>query len=762
MRAQDQQRPGTKLLASSHRQKTSPQSKTRRIPFLLGLATASIFGGAAHAAVEGGGTWINNLGGTWQTGTNWSTSLPPGSADSVYFTLPGTYTIDFSSGAAALNINQSAGSVTLSLNGNSLIAPSGNLQIGYATGQSGSLTLLNGSLTLGGSGVSGVGRGTGATGFLGIDAATLTLQNSSEFDVGDLGSGTLLIQNAGKLLSNATVVAGYHGANGWIQVQGANSLLSSNGFIDVGDGGGGGNGTLLVQNAGQASAASAVIIGFRSGNGWATVSGANSLLRSTGSILDIGDGGSGTLLVQNSGQARSDSSLLYAGYSTGGIGNVSVTSGGSLSSAGAVIGAAGGIGTVSLTGAGSAWSNSANLNLGNDGSNAPAANGTGTLALANGAAMSVAGSIRLYNGQITIDSSTVAHTGGAVSEFAIGDRGVGTFTAQNGAVVNTNSNVIIGYHSGTGRATVSGANSAINGTGSGILDIGDGATGTLSIQNGGFVGTGGNAYVGFSGGTGFIGVSGANSRLNVAGTLSLYTAGTLSLSNGGRVTVGGLNLNGNVSNFIWTGGTLNVNGSAPNSDGALTVPSTATLGGVGSIDRPTTISPGATLAPGESAGKLTFTQNLTLQSSIPTRATFEVELGGNPNLTENAGLTFDQVVVAGSGRVFTVGGATLRVLPLTNVSLNQPYQIVKVTGGATVNYSSVFSNLAGGTHFADSFVAYTVSYDTGSGIYVTFTAVPEPSVLALAIVTPLLMRRRNPRRSNKDLNSTPTRASLTV
>ena len=69
---------------------------------------------------------------------------------------------------------------------------------------------------------------------------------------------------------------------------------------------------------------------------------------------------------------------------------------------------------------------------------------------------------------------------------------------------------------------------------------------------------------------------------------------------------------------------------------------------------------------------------------------------------------------------------------------------MKVTSGATVNCSSMFSNLAGGTHYADSNMVYDVAYDTNTGISVTFTTVPEPGCAALMATTALsvLSRRR--------------------
>ncbi|MBI1207738.1 MAG: DUF4347 domain-containing protein [Azospirillum sp.] len=96
---------------------------------------------------------------------------------------------------------------------------------------------------------------------------------------------------------------------------------------------------------------------------------------------------------------------------------------------------------------------------------------------------------------------------------------------------------------------------------------------------------------------------------------------------------------------VVTGGKLLVNGSLTGS-GSVTVGSGGTLGGSGTIAGATTIQSGATLSAGNSPGRLTFSNGLTVASG----ATLAVELAGTA-----AGTSYDQIVVT-AGNVVLNGG----------------------------------------------------------------------------------------------------------
>jgi hypothetical protein len=78
--------------------------------------------------------------------------------------------------------------------------------------------------------------------------------------------------------------------------------------------------------------------------------------------------------------------------------------------------------------------------------------------------------------------------------------------------------------------------------------------------------------------------------------------------------------------------------------------------------------------------------------------------------------------------------------------VGQPYRIVRATGGSAINFAAFFAGLMNGTEYdAGGGVRYVVDADSG-GIDVTFTSVPEPSVVGVAGLLLLCGRRVTRRR----------------
>src|SRR5439155_12875830 len=69
-------------------------------------------------------TWINPLGGDWDTPTNWSTGAVPGPADSVYINLPGITVTHASATADSIKNLASVDAIVLSHGSLALAAPS--------------------------------------------------------------------------------------------------------------------------------------------------------------------------------------------------------------------------------------------------------------------------------------------------------------------------------------------------------------------------------------------------------------------------------------------------------------------------------------------------------------------------------------------------------------------------------------------------------------------------------------------------------------
>ena len=224
-------------------------------------------------------------------------------------------------------------------------------------------------------------------------------------------------------------------------------------------------------------------VGASGGTGNATVSGINSTLTATGSIL-VG---------------YNATSIANTPY--GGNGTLALNGGASLVSANAIIGGAGGNGFVSLTDQSTSWTNSGTIYLGQDNSSTPAL-GTGTLSIGPGTTLQSAnltiasgGTYSQSGGNSTIASLDASQStdfllsGGNMTltstlsppttlDFYINSpasSGTGPTLTLNGASSTTFSkNIFIGDLSGRGTYVGSGANSSLTTT-SGVIFVGVGS-----------------------------------------------------------------------------------------------------------------------------------------------------------------------------------------------------------------------------------------------------------------------------------------------
>jgi autotransporter-associated beta strand protein len=234
-------------------------------------------------------------------------------------------------------------------------------------------------------------------------------------------------------------------------------------------------------------------------------------------------------------------------------------------------------------------------------------------------------------------------------------------------------------------------------------------------------------------------LTGSNTGANtIAGTLADSPTTTLAVTKAGAGTWVLSGTNTYTGPTTVSAGTLRV-GAAPGGPGSLAAGSSvsvtgATLGGFGTIGGPTTIAAGATIAPGSSAGTLSFGNNLTLNGTYA----WELATAGNSDPTfsglstpPGAQTNHDALTVAG---VIDLTGSTLTLTSLGTTGFNNslPYSW-KIATGATVNSLPTlgaiggvdFGNLAGGT--------FTVA-NTGTALLLNFTPtpVPEPAFVLLA------------------------------
>lgn len=492
---------------------------------------------------------------------------------------------------------------------------SGQLMVGrYGTG---TLTVEGGGIvsnTVGyiGADADSVGTGTGTVNVSGSDgnghASTWT--NSGFLYVGSQGHATLNITDGGKVSSAGSGIAYWTsnddiGSTGIVTVAGNGSTWTNSGVLYVGAWG---TGTLKVEDGGKVSNGEAYIgyYGDYSGDNSATVSGAGSTWENAGDLY-VGVFGTGALTVEDGGKVSNDGDAyigyantgtatvsgagsdwtglgdLYVGYY--GSGTLTVEKGAAVSNADAVIGLSAD-GKVTVSGTGTTWTSN-DLYVGYDGDGtltvadgaevgaatidlAEDAGSTGTINIgaAAGDPAAAAGTLDVAGIQFRVGTATLVfnHTGATTFAAALSSTGGGAHALDHDAGTTT----LTGDSSGfTGTTTVDGGTLKIaqggklggkghigeaagsdgtvivTGSGStwatvGDFDVGGSGTGTLTVEDGGKVDSGGtHTYVGAgAGSTGTVTVSGAGSVWDNDDILHIGSSGngTLNVTDGGKVT----------------------------------------------------------------------------------------------------------------------------------------------------------------------------------------------------------------------------------
>ncbi|HEY7089690.1 MAG TPA: sialate O-acetylesterase [Tepidisphaeraceae bacterium] len=274
----------------------------------------------------------------------------------------------------------------------------------------------------------------------------------------------------------------------------------------------------------------------------------------------------------------------------------------------------------------------------------------------------------------------------------------------------------------------------------GISTSADVASGSTLTFGGAVSGTSANYLAKFSAGTLVLGAA-SNPYQGIThvveGTLRLSAANNNNITSTPRI-------------ITYPGATLDVTGL---SSGSFSLAANQALNGSGSVRggvnataAGTSIGAGIVPANGVAGyGAMTFNGpgNITLN----TNATVEVEIGGNNGSAGTPGLNFDQIVVDGTGKSFTTGGARLKIVPRFGIVTGQAYTLISVANGATINFSTVFKNLTQnlteGPSFTEAGLTYSVDYDS-TFVKITFTAVPEPGTVAslAAMCVGMILARR--------------------
>lgn len=699
--------------------------------------------GAGSSLVTGGGT------GAGSTGTFASSAIgTSGATGSVTVSNGATWTLLAPTGGTDLNaaflaVGRNAGSVgTLSIESGGRVLIQ---DLGSNTADEG--------ITIGGTG----GNANGA-GFVNVSGSNSLLSINSRSAVqsylhigrnGTSASGALTVTNGGDVsvtagAGEAYVSVGRNGARGDLTVDGAGSSLILTGLVSstlhIGRES---TGTAAVTNGaivtvGDGTGPASIAIGRDvGGNGALTVSGPGSTLSEQGSSstsFDIGRAGTGAVEVRSGGAitlaSQAGANLTLGREASTGVGSLTVSGTNS---------------RVSLAGTGT-QDQSVVLQVGR--------NGSGTMLVEAGGAVSVDAGQTIAGVQIGRDtgstgtltvtglgsSLTVSGSGAADtpgSFFQVGRGGTGTMNVLDGATVTYNTGVpvaaslSIGGNGtaeavGTGTVLVSGRGSSLTLQGSspalvvglngmGTLTVGDNATvSTLDLSVGNQAGGTGNIGI-TTGGT--VRLSGTDSRNGegAQGAIGQAGTGTLAITSGGTLTI---DTSGGANGGLFVGaesggrGTVLLSGSGTRLDagaefGIGYIAGSAAEGGTGNV----AVNDGATLRAttvrlGSSGGSSALSKVLSFNSTGRVdSANVIVNPGGvligtgtvTGHVTLNGGTltTGSSVGTMTIGNGLTVNSGTIEVK--VNGRTAGSYDVYAVTGTAEVNGGTVL------VVFADSF-----------------------------------------------------------
>ncbi len=659
-----------------------------------GRGTLNVLDGGAYAALAAN-TSVNVRGGSAVNVIGANSLLQ---SRGGVFVRNGTFTVA-SSGAAesdTLVIDGVAGlpDAVVNVNGGTITVNRG-ITIGSFADSTGELAITNGGVLRAQSLL--IGFGGGSRGQLNVEGAgsLFELTSNSEIVIGGAtaspGFGDVAIRGGGRFVGNTNRVSLARGST--LLVSGQNSTFDHRGNLTVG-------GTATITGPGALANAFSLNVGQSVPAGGAPDTVPPSLVEVlNGGTLRISNGGDfGTVGSSSSAIVRVSGAGSTLDFAQPNGADINIATRGSrleildgarlLGAANWGVRVAGGL-RVSGQGTDASFGNSVFI-------------GTGSAALAD------AGLIVENNGIFRVNrlatggsnagpegSSIIVRSGGQLiatdftlsGNFSGGPRSVlliegGSVTANTlGSISNTRNEIILGGAAGSAPGAVVAFN-----------------VGAVSLLNTDFV-------INHTG-TNFI----LPSRFTGSSSVIRHLAGTTVLTG---LENSSINAPGNFQGeTLLTGGTLRANGSFGNSVHVMTVSNGATLGGSGRIGGNVTIT-NATLAPGNSAGNLTFGNNLVL--SADSILAFEL---GAPGGT--AGVDSDLITVLGN---LTLDG-TLNVTDAGGFGAGL-YRLINYNGTLTDN-GLTLGVLPGGVDAGDLSVQTSVARQVN--LIVSAPTPPPPPV----------------------------------
>ncbi|MEN9666644.1 MAG: polymorphic outer membrane protein [Planctomycetota bacterium] len=535
-------------------------------------------------------------------------------------------------------------------------------------------------------GTTAAGQASGGTNYAG---GTITASGTVQLDDGATVSGNivdngllLFNQSAGNLLTISNTVSG-NGTltlmnSGTLRLIGVSQTINQRGYIPLNMTINANSGVLTGSGAAQATQNTIFQLGV---GGTGTLNIAGGLVTGTSWHVGVGSNSVGTVNV-SSGFFAPKGGLLLGGTvgGTGGSGTLNITGGlvgdtefisASLGTTSSVASGAGSTGLITITNG--TFGSSSQLNIGNFGS--------GTVTLNSGGFLKV-GQIVLGNGSAAQGTlNLLSGTAKGMSTVVVGGTGSGVLTV-NGSLFQTR-NATIGQSVGSnGTVTVTSGTWLNNALGigneiQGYLEVGGSGTGSLTIDNGGYVTVSGTFSRGANGtfalnqgGTLQIGSAHGNDANNPFTTASgtsgvlvgdLNYAGTLKFAQN-RNGIGGSNVSTYADDLSGTGdliktgtGTLNLAGNNSYTGGTKIEAGRISLGSANAIGTTGTISFSTTgTGPGALQFTATNTTDYSSRFSDAANQKYAVDTNG-----QSVTLASDLTSVGGSFTKFGSGSATL-------------------------------------------------------------------------------------------------------